>query len=123
MTHEFLKFLGTGILNTFMGYLIYIFAFSLLNDETSSLLIAYVFGVLINYRNFSKYVFVTSDKRIFFNFIIIYIVVFLINNQLLLLLKTSYGINSYVGQLICIMLVVPLMYIANKKFVFLHKDQ
>ena len=122
MNNQIIKFLFIGILNTFVGYIIFSIFYIIFFNEFIALLFAYILGIVFNFKTYSKYVFTSSDKQILINFIMIYISIFLFNSLLLSLLINEFIINPYFSQFIAICLVTPLLYILNKRYVFI-KDK
>jgi len=120
MNHEILKFITIGLLNTFVGYIVFSIIYYISNSSIVSLVLAYVLGILFNYKTYSKYVFTNANKRIFRNFVFIYISIFLLNNLILHLFSTVNQVNIYISQLIAILIVTPTLYILNKKYVFIE---
>ena len=123
MNSQVIRFLLVGVLNTFVGYVIFIVVYFLWNNVVIALLCTYVLGILFNYKTYSKYVFKNSNQKIFTNFIILYISIFIFNNYLLYLIENTIQVNLYVAQLFAISIVTPLLYILNKKYVFIEKKE
>lgn len=118
---EISRFVLIGILNSLIGFLSFSIIYYLTDEEKLSLFMAYVFGILFNYKTYSKYVFTNKNKQIFGNFVIIYISIFLFNNYILYFSTINLGINTYISQLFAICIVTPILYIANKKYVFINE--
>jgi len=72
---------------------------------------------------YSKYVFTNSNKKIFINFIIIYISIFIFNNLLLYFIENTIQVSLYIAQLFAISIITPLLYILNKKYVFIEEKE
>jgi putative flippase GtrA len=123
MNNQIIKFLFIGILNTFVVYIIFSIFYIIFFNEFIALLFAYILGIVFNFKTYSKYVFTSSDKQILINFIIIYISIFLFNSLLLSLLINEFIINTYFSQFIAICLVTPLLYILNKRYVFIKNKE
>lgn len=120
---EITKFIFIGIINTLIGFIAFSIFYFILNNETLSLFFAYILGILINFKTYSKYVFTSSDKQIFVNFIVIYLGTFLFNSFLLSLFINEFAINPYFSQIILIIIVTPILYILQKKYVFIEKKE
>ena len=88
-----------------------------------ALLLSYVFGILLNYKTYSKYVFKNSNQKIFTNFIILYISIFIFNNLLLYFIENTIQVSLYIAQLFAISIITPLLYILNKKYVFIEEKE
>jgi len=122
MKNEKIRFLLTGGLNTLAGYTIFTLLFFLINEENVALVSAYIFGILFNFKTYSKLVFTNSNKQIFINFIIIYITVFLFNICVLNIFTNVLSLNMYLSQLISIVGVTPILFLLNKKYVFIEEE-
>ena len=119
---EITKFIFIGVLNTIVGYIIFSIVYFTFNNEIVSLLFAYILGIMFNFKTYSKYVFTSSDKQIFINFIFIYLGSFLINSILLKIFINMIYLNPYLSQFILILIVTPILYLLQKKNVFI-KDK
>ena len=120
VNNEIIRFLSIGLLNTFIGYILFSIVYFISNSFITSLLISYILGILFNYNTYSKYVFTNANKQIFKSFIVIYISIFLFNNFILYILHDINQVNTYISQLIAIVIVTPILYILNKKYVFIE---
>jgi len=123
MNHKKIKFVLIGILNTLVGYILFSIFFYIIDNYFIALFIAYILGVLFNFKTYSKYVFTNSDKQIFINFILIYMGIFLFNNFILYIVNELFNINYYISQFVAIIIVTPILYILNVRYVFIdNKD-
>jgi len=116
---EIVRFFLVGILNTAIGYLLFVIFYFFIQIKIYALLFAYLVGILVNYKTYSDLVFTIRDKRIFINFILIYIVIFIFNILILKLLTEVLTIDVYIAQFIAICMITPILYILNKKYVFI----
>lgn len=123
MNSQVIRFLLVGVLNTFVGYVIFIVVYFLWNNVVIALLCTYVLGILFNYKTYSKYVFTSSRQKIFINFVIIYISIFIFNNLLLYFIENTIQVSLYIAQLFAISIITPLLYILNKKYVFIEEKE
>lgn len=123
LSFEINRFLVIGFFNTLVGYLFFTVFFYLANNELLALLLSYIIGILLNYKTYSKYVFTNSNQQFFINFIIIYILIFIFNNYLLYLIENTIQVNLYIAQLFAISIITPLLYILNKKYVFIEEKE
>lgn len=123
MNYEIIRFLFIGILNTIVGYFVFSIIYLVSNSEIISLFLAYIFGILFNFKTYSKYVFRSSDKQIFINFIMVYVGVFLANSLLLKLFINTLMINAYLSQIMSIIIVTPILYLLQKKYVFIGSKE
>jgi len=123
VSSEFIRFLCIGVLNTAVGYLIFSIFYFFTQDKVLALLIAYLFGILFNYKTYGKYVFIASNKKIFINFLFIYLSIFIFNILILELFINELMINTYAAQFIAICVITPILFFLNKKHVFIiHKE-
>ena len=118
---EFIKFIIIGLFNTLIGFISFSIIYYFIGNEYISLSLAYIFGIVFNYQTYSKLVFYNSDKQIFINFIYIYLFIYSLNSIILYVLSIQMEINIYISQLIAICIVTPILYILNKKFVFIKE--
>jgi len=121
-SYEVVRFLLVGILNTTVGYLLFVIFYFFIQIKIYALIFAYLIGILVNYKTYSDFVFTIRDKRIFINFLFIYLSIFTFNTVILKLLTEALTINVYIAQFIAICMVTPVLYILNKKYVFIIKD-
>jgi len=118
-SHEVVRFLLVGMLNTAIGYLFFVIFYFFIQIKIYALLFAYLVGILVNYKTYSDLVFRIRDKRIFINFILIYIAIFIFNTLILKLFTEVLTIDVYIAQFIAICVITPILYILNKKYVFI----
>ncbi len=120
-SYEIVRFLLIGILNTLVGYLFFIIFYYFIQKKIIALILAYVFGMLFNYKTYSKYVFTAKDKQIFINFVFVYVFVLSFNIFILEILNILFKINIYLSQFIVICIATPVLYFLNKKYVFIKE--
>jgi len=120
---EVIKFILIGGINTLIGFIVFSILYFILDDETSSLFLAYIFGVMINFKTYSKYVFTSSDRQVFVNFIMIYLGSFLLNTILLKIFINMIYFNPYISQFLLILIVTPILYLLQKKYVFIKNKE
>jgi len=123
MNNEIIRFLLVGILNTIVGYIVFSTLYFVLNSEIISLLLAYILGILFNYKTYSKYVFTSSDRQVFVNFIMIYLGIFLLNTVFLKIFINMIYFNPYISQFLLILIVTPILYLLQKKYVFIKNKE
>ena len=119
ISSEFVRFIYIGVLNTTVGYLIFSIFYFFTQGKVLALLFAYLFGILFNYKTYGKYVFIESDKKIFVNFLFIYLSIFIFNILILELFINVFMINTYIAQFIAICVITPILFFLNKKYVFI----
>jgi putative flippase GtrA len=117
---EIVRFLIIGILNTIIGYLIFVAFYFFIEERNFALSLTYIFSILFNYKTYAKYVFTVRDKQIFINFVIIYISIFIFNISILEFFINILLLNIYISQFLAICIVTPILYILNKRYVFVR---
>jgi putative flippase GtrA len=113
-----IKFLVTGGLNTLFGYCMFTLFTYLTNHPSLSLVLATIFGVLFNFKTYSRFVFQSKDNSRLFRFLGAYI--FLTTLQIVLLKGLNYlGIKDpYLAGAILVLPMALLSFILLRKFVF-----
>lgn len=97
------KFLGVGIVNTIVGYLIYAILVLLNVPYLVSLSIATVAGVTFNYFSIGRLVFKSrSSSATLFKFLTAYGMVYLLNAFMLNMAIKNFQINPYIAQALCV---------------------
>jgi putative flippase GtrA len=96
------KFLIVGVLNTLVGYAIYVALLVLGFPYLAALLVATVSGVAFNYFSTSRLVFKTKGaKNVLYKFIFAYVLCYAVNvAEIELIIKLE--INLFFGQLMCL---------------------
>lgn len=113
------KFLGVGLLNTFVGYAIYAILILLNVPYLAALLIATVAGVTFNYFSIGRLVFKSSGGLIVLaKFIAAYGVVYFVNATGLVVLIKYFQLGPYIGQALCVPLSVLLSWILMNYWVY-----
>lgn len=119
LSYEWARFVLAGIINTLVGYIFFALSFYFLNDKEISLALAYILGILFNYNTYSEYVFKSNNRRKFMNFLIIYLFIFVFNSLVLKLFESVLNLSPYFYQLFAIVILTPMLYLLNKKYVFI----
>jgi len=115
---EIPRFILVGILNTFFGYAAFSIIYYVVHHETEALFLSYILGILFNYRTYARYVFNQSEQHVFVHFVLVYVFTFGLNHFLLTTLIDQAGVNAYAAQLMAVTVIAPLLYLLNKRFVF-----
>ena len=76
---KFIKFLFVGCLNTLFGYLMYVIFISTPLKREYALLLAYMVGVLWNFKTTGVLVFKNNNNKLIFKFISAYVITYFIN--------------------------------------------
>ena len=114
---SFIRFLLVGIINTIFGYAVFAFFTHLGLHYSIAIIFSTLAGVLFNFKTIGVLVFKSSDNKLIFRFLLVYLVIYFIN-LLGLKLLGYYTSNHYIGQAILAPLLALTSYILNKKFVF-----
>jgi putative flippase GtrA len=118
-TLKFLKYLATGLINTFFGYTIYAFFIFLDFQYQIAMLLATILGILFNYYSYNKITFKKpASWRIFKRYIYIYLFIFIVNSIALNLIMNYFSLSPYLGQLLCLPLVVFASWIFLNNWVY-----
>lgn len=97
------KFLIVGVLNTLVGYAIYVALLVLGFPYLAALLVATVSGVAFNYFSTSRVVFKTKGtKNVLYKFIFAYVLSYAVNVAEIELIIKYLGINLFFGQVMCL---------------------
>ena len=115
--HRLLRFLLVGGVNTLFGYTIFAAAYVLTGDHRLAVAASIVLGVLFNFVTTGRIVFGSRSGRALIPFILAYVFA-LVLNVVLLDLLLRIGLNAFVGQALCLPVVVVTAYLINARFVF-----
>lgn len=115
---QFIRFVLTGILNTIVGYLLYVVGYYITGNETVALVLDYTLSILFNFKSYSLLVFKNKDNSKIFRFVGVYLVVFLLNRVSLWIYIDVAKIDPYLSQLIALLYIPIIMFGAFKKYVF-----
>jgi putative flippase GtrA len=121
--YRFLKFLLVGVLNTIFGYGVFALSVYAGMDYRYAVLLSTILGVLFNFKTIGTLVFGSKNNKLIFRFICVYVVIYLLNVEVLRL-ADSIQVNLEPKVKIMIaggILVLPLAivsYVLNKLFVF-----
>jgi putative flippase GtrA len=117
-SHEFIRFVLTGVLNTVFGFLVYVLLYWLFGNKLIALFIDYALGILFNFKTYSLLVFYSNDNSRIYRFIFVYLFAFGLNYVSLYIFCDIYTINAYVGQMIALTYVPIVLYLLLKNAVF-----
>ena len=121
LTHQLVRFLITGGINTLFGYLVYacgVVVFGL--SYFWAIVLSYVVGVTFSFFMFRAFVFTTGDRgwRSYTRFIPTYVVIFAANVAALHILVDLAGWNKLLAQAVVVPGCAVLSFIFNRIFVF-----
>jgi putative flippase GtrA len=121
--HKFARFLLVGVLNTLFGYFLYGTLILIGLDYKLAVLLATILGVLFNFQTTGKLVFGSKNNKLIFRFVLVYVVTFLLNVEVLRIVDAiDIGIEQKTKMLIAgAILLLPMAvisFILMKLFVF-----
>jgi len=112
-------YLKIGLLNTCFGYLTYAIFLLLGFSYGKSLFLATALGILFNYITFGRFVFnCVVDIKSLLKFITLYLLIYLVNFYLLLILSNTTNLGPYIAQLISIPFVTFLNWLGFNFWVY-----
>jgi putative flippase GtrA len=126
--HKFARFLLVGVLNTLFGYFLYGTLILIGLDYKLAVLLATILGVLFNFQTTGKLVFGSKNNKLIFRFVLVYVVTFLLNVEVLRIVDAiDIGIEQKTKMLIAgAILLLPMAvisFILMKLFVFREGSQ
>lgn len=112
-----LKFLLVGVLNTAVGYSIFLIALWIGLHYSAAIAVATVLGTLFNFKSTGTMVFRSRDNSRLFRFIMVYGMIYLLNVAGIAALL-QFGFQEWFAGL-CLLLPLALVsYILNSRYVF-----
>jgi putative flippase GtrA len=114
---QIMNFILVGIINTIVGYSLYVFFIYLGFHYSIAVLFATILGVFFNFKTIGKLVFRESNNTSIVKFFGVYIVIF-ITNVTLIKVFVSFGYNDYVSGLFAIFPCAMISFVLNKFYVF-----
>lgn len=118
---KIIKFIYIGILNTLVYYMLYSLFLYIGINYVLAVILATTIGVFFNFKTFGTYVFNNKDNSLIFNFIIVYLLLFIINIMFINLFNIFID-NYYLSGFLAIFPYSIISYYLNDKFVFSKKD-
>lgn len=113
----FFKYTLIGVLNTVFGYTIFAGGIYIGLPNWLALLSSTILGIVFNFKTFGCLVFDSQDNSRILIFIVVYGALYLLN-LMLIKIFVSIGLSAYEAGFIAILLVIPISFYANKRFVF-----
>lgn len=119
LSQKLAKFLGVGVLNTVVGYAIYVSLILLNVPYLVALLMATVAGVTFNYFSIGRLVFKSHGGQVILaKFIAAYGIVYVANSFSLEVLIKYFQLGPYFGQALCVPLSVLLSWLLMNYWVY-----
>ena len=119
---EIVRFILVGIVNTIFYYIIYVLLIYLDFTYSLSVVVATMVGILFSFKTFSKLVFNSSNNKLIYKFIGVYIFNTILNIFIIKLYIYWYNDNLYLAGLIATLIVSVNSFILNKFYVFKEKN-
>lgn len=116
-SNQFLRFLVVGVLNTIVGYLLYIIGLWIGLSYQIALICSTILGVTFNFFTTGRIVFQNTTLGKMIGFFAVYGIMLVVNLILLTLLVRS-GMSKALGQAVLLPLVVTISFLLNKYLVF-----
>jgi putative flippase GtrA len=115
LKNKFIKFIGAGLINTLLSYLLYAFLVLFLNYQISYA-VAFVFGIGLSYILNTKYVFeVEQTFKKFILFPLVYLLQYLLGAFMMNFVIELVGINKFIAPLVVTVCLLPVSYLLSKK--------
>lgn len=116
---KFTKYLLAGLVNTIFAFFVYAIFIKLNIHHQFSLLFATIIGVLFNFFNYGKLVFLNSpNKYTFFKFLWAYFVSYFFNFLLLESIVIIFDLNKILSQFFCMPFIILLNWFLLNFWVF-----
>jgi putative flippase GtrA len=116
---RFLRFVIVGVINTTLAYAVYSIALALGFVYAVANFIALVIGILIGFTTHGKFVFNRLDYCRFWRFILCWILIYCTNIAIIHQL-IELQLDPYLAGALALPVIVPLSFIVQKYFVFMH---
>jgi len=118
LDNNFVRFILVGILNTIIGYGLFVLFIYLGLHYSLAVLFSTILGVLFNFKSIGRLVFNTNNNERIYHFVVVYTFLYLLNVSGLWGLS-SFGIeNMYVAGAILLAPLAILSFFLNRNFVF-----
>ncbi len=121
LSMEFIRFVLVGCLNTAFGVGVYCLLIWIGVPYWWATLVSNVLGVLFNFKTIGTLVFRNSSNRLFFRFVLCYVLAYGLNVGIIWLLSTYTNLNDYWSGIIATPFVALFSYFYQKLFVFREK--
>lgn len=114
---QFIRFLLVGVLNTVIGYSLFVLFSFLGLDAPYALAFTYVFGVISNFFTTGKLVFGISKRKYFLRFVLAYVAVYLVNLVFLSILIWA-GMDKLISQAVLVPFMALISFWSFKMYAF-----
>jgi len=115
LKNKFFKFIGAGVINTVVSYLLYVILVLFLSYQISYA-ISFVFGIVLSFVLNTKYVFeVERTFKKFVLFPLVYLVQYLLGAFMMNIMVEMVGVNKFFAPLVVAVCLLPVSYLLSKK--------
>lgn len=114
---QIIKFILVGIINTIFGYGLYALFIYIGFHYFYATLFATILGVVFNFKTTGKIVFNSSENRLIYKFVIVYICIFLLNLSIIKFFKYL-TFDDYMSGLFAIVFCAIVSFVLSKIYVF-----
>ena len=118
LKHQLLSFLLVGVLNTIVGYSLFVLFIYLGLYYPLAVLFSTILGVLFNFKTIGRLVFASSDNSLIFRFALVYVITYFLNIFFLWLFKWLGFDNMYINGFVLLIPLAAVSFLLNKFFVF-----
>ena len=116
-SHQFLRFVAVGVLNTAFGYGVFVLLIFLGVHYSIAAFVSVAVGALFNFHTTGHFVFGTRHYRFLLKFCAVYLIIYLLKVAGLYGLQ-HIGVNNYLGGAILIPPLALVSFGLNKFWVF-----
>lgn len=115
LKNKFIKFIGAGVINTVVSYLLYVILVLFINYQISYA-ISFIFGIILSFILNTKYVFeVEQTIKKFVLFPLVYLVQYLLGAFMMNIIVEIIGVNKFFAPIIVSLCLIPVSYLLSKK--------
>ena len=115
LKNKFIKFIGAGVINTVVSYLLYVILVLFINYQISYA-ISFVFGIILSFLLNTKYVFeVEQTIKKFVLFPLVYLVQYLLGAFMMNYIIEIIEFNKFFAPLVVTVCLLPISYLLSKK--------
>ena len=108
---QFVRFVGTGVVNTAVGYTVYLVLLAFL-PYLVAYAIAYVLGIAFSYFMMTRFVFDAPRRwSTALQFPAVYVVQYLMNSAVIYVLVEYFAVRPFAAALVAIVLSVPVTFL------------
>lgn len=114
---RFMKFLMIGMLNTVVGYSIFLIGLKIGLHYSVAIAMATVLGTLFNFKSTGAIVFSSDDNSRLLRFIVVYCIIYFLNVTGVTALR-QVGLQEWLAGLLLLFPLALISYYLNSRYVF-----